>query len=289
MNMKTKIINISNQKGGCAKTGTGLAIAGGLAESGYQVLYIDGDEQGDSTAVLLKQGNSITSKDSEKLEACIKENEGFVIDALEEFLQEDSVAKDLGDVLVDPKCINEVIVPTKYKNLDIIPASFRMIGVQHKLTLDSTLSPTSRLKMALKRVEKKYDYIVIDNKPAQDFTVTNNLIVSDLVIIPIKVDRGALKGFLSTFRNMQTIQENNDCENDFRILFTMVNRNNEDRYIIDLFKKYLPDNVFDTTIRYQAKPFATASMKNQILIEDSKSGVSQDYLALIRELEKLDF
>ncbi|MDH6367054.1 MULTISPECIES: AAA family ATPase [unclassified Breznakia] len=285
--MKAKIINISNQKGGCAKTGTGLSLAGGLAKQGYSVLYIDGDDQGDSTAVLLKQGNTITSKDSQKLEECIDANEGYVIDALEEFLQEDSVNKDLGDVLVDPRCVNEVIKQTAYENIDIIPASFRMVGVQQKLLFDSTLSPTSRLKMALKHIEKEYDYIVIDNKPAQDFTVTNNLIVSDLVIVPIKVDRGALKGFLSTFRNMQTIQANNDCNYEFKILFTMVNRNNEDRFIIDLFKKYLPNNVFDTTIRYQAKPFATASMNNQILIDNTTSGVANDYLEFIKEVEKL--
>lgn len=279
-----KIINITNQKGGVGKSTTALNLALGLSLAGNEILYINGDDQGDSSDVLLKQGNKITKQEASVIEENIGENDFLVL--FDEYLNNESIALDLGDVLENPKCINDAIVTSAYEKIDVIPATLKMAGVTQRLLFDSTLSPTIRLKRAFEYLEKKYDYVIVDNKPSQDFIVTNNLMVSDLVIIPVKVDRGALKGLLATIKNMLAIKNNNDINFDFKILFTMVNRNNDDKFIVELFKKHLPDNVFESTIRNQPKPSSTASLKNGILLEVN-SNVAMDYQALIQEVEDI--
>ena len=50
--MPTKIISISNQKGGVGKTTTAVSLAHALARKGRQVLLVDLDPQGQSATAL---------------------------------------------------------------------------------------------------------------------------------------------------------------------------------------------------------------------------------------------
>ncbi|WP_369525409.1 ParA family protein, partial [Faecalibaculum rodentium] len=62
------------------------------------------------------------------------------------------------------------------------------------------------------------------------------------------------------------------------------NRNKLEKTWIETLSELFGDRMFQTTIRYQAKPVEEASLKKSILLEDMTSGVAQDYQALVDEL-----
>lgn len=72
-----------------------------------------------------------------------------------------------------------------------------------------------------------------------------------------------------------------DLDTKLTILFTMVNRNNIDKQVIEFIK----GRKYNATIRFQAKPVTENALNNLVLIDDKKdSNVKEDYLKLIDEI-----
>ena len=97
-----KAIAIFNQKGGVGKTTTNINLAACLALKGKKVLILDIDPQGNTTS-----GIGIRKKGLEKTTY---------------------------EVLIDEKMkVEEAILPTIVKNLDIVPASVQLAGAEIEL------------------------------------------------------------------------------------------------------------------------------------------------------------
>ena len=79
--------------------------------------------------------------------------------------------------------MKEVIQPTEYELLDILPADFSL----HKLDryLDSTKKPKQRLAKLLKTIAKRYDHIILDCPPGYSLLTQNIFNSSTAVISPV--------------------------------------------------------------------------------------------------------
>ena len=127
----TKIIAITNQKGGVGKTTTAINLSACLAEAGQRVLTVDFDPQGNTTSGLgLEKGN--------------------IDNTVYELL--------MGECTVD-ECIN----PSVQERLDVMPSDVDLAGAEIEL-LDME-EKESILKKNMELLDGKYDFIIIDCPP----------------------------------------------------------------------------------------------------------------------------
>ncbi len=246
-----KVISFLNLKGGVGKTTSSDNLAVGLVKKGFKVLLVDLDPQANTTAM---------------------------------FIGSKEIKVDMSEVLLQPSLINEAVLNTQYENLDLLPATLKLAIADKKLKESNTITTHDRLVKAFKLMNSSYDYVIIDCPPILNLLTTNVLFTTNEVIIPIKVDQFALQGMKHTVEYINEIIENCDLEIDFKILFTMRNRNNIDKAIIEEVSEKLKGRVFKTTIRTQAKPVTDSTLNQRVVIENKKSAVAQDYELFVEEV-----
>lgn len=289
-----RILNIITQKGGTGKSETVKNLAYGLSRKGLKTLVVDLDPQANTSATLLKLNKTVDSNTLEKMitDYANMERNGLTgmegIEIINKYMRKNINTYDVSDILLHPKDINEAIVETEYPNLSIIPASSKLIETDIRLKSSSMKSDT-RLSIALEKVEKEYDVCIIDNSPFVNAITINGITAckneGDLVIVPIKIENGSLEGVDTTLQQMlEVLEYSSFLAFDFKLLFTMRNRNKIEKEIENTLRCLFPERCFTQTIRYQAKPIVEASLEKKILIETSKSNVSYDYRNLVEEI-----
>lgn len=281
--MKTaKIINISNVSGGVGKSTTAIELATYFGINQKKVLIVDADMQASATDCIGAKGQPLSLKELNTLDDKIEQGENF-ISVLDEYLIE-NVANDLCEVLDDPDSIEEVIVATDHENVDLLPASIRLCQADKNLSDDITRSAVDRLVYAFDNVKDKYDFIIIDNSPAQTLVSTNTLLASDLNIVPVKMDKKSIKGMIISLKNTIAIMKRNKKKVDLKVLFTMVSkRGKTEKEVIPWFRKHMQDMIFETVIPYQKKPTQDASMINKQVVL-TNTNVGNAYKALGDEI-----
>jgi len=171
----SEIIAIANQKGGVGKTTTAVNLAASLADSGKKVLLIDADPQTNATTSL-----------------------GF---------NRNDYEYNIYHVLIGIKTASEVILKSKIKNLDMIPANIGLVGIEKEFYDPNKKNRELLLKKALKPIRKKYDYILIDSPPALGPITINALGASDSVIIPIQCEFFALEGLAQLLNTINLLKK----------------------------------------------------------------------------------
>ena len=147
-----KIIAVTNIKGGVGKTTTAVNLAYLSAASGRKTLLWDLDPQGAATHML--------GVDPEEFEA--------------------ASAKKL---LSGKREIPELIVPTAYEGLDLLPASFSYR--KFDIHLNERPNPTERLLKMSRSVREVYSALFLDCPPGISLLSENVLRAADAVIIPL--------------------------------------------------------------------------------------------------------
>jgi len=244
-----KVIAISNQKGGVAKSTTATAIATGLFYSKYRVLAIDLDAQGNLSHTLksVMDGASIL------------------------------------DVLTRSKDVNATIQTSNA--CDVIPSS-RNLG-SADLVLNQT-GKEYRLKETLEQLKDRYDYVVIDTPPALGILTINALTACDEIIIPAQADMYSMQGITQVVESVQAVRQycNNKIK-IAGILLTRFNAQTIlSREIAEQLEKAAPQlgtKVFKTRIR-ECIAIKESQAKRQNMYEyDLESNGTKDYLAFLKE------
>lgn len=168
-----KAIAIFNQKGGVGKTTTNINLAACLALNGKNVLIVDIDPQGNTTT-----GMGISKKNLEYTSY--------------ELLVED----------IKPEL---AIMPTQVERLDIIPASVNLAGAEVEMV--QVEGREKKLKKALDKVKKNYDYIFIDCPPSLGLLTINSLTAVDSVLIPIQCEFYALEGVSQLMSTIELVKK----------------------------------------------------------------------------------
>ncbi|MCD2412382.1 ParA family protein [Borreliella burgdorferi] len=156
----TKIVAICSIKGGVGKS-TSAIIFSTLLSKKYKVLLIDADPQASTTS--------------------------YFSDLLEE--QGVDVSKqNIYEVLADKKNINSSTFRLN-NNLYILPSYIYL----YLFYDDNIPFKETRLKDSLKLLKHKYDYIIIDTSPSLGIILTNVLVVSKYIIIPMTAQKWSVE------------------------------------------------------------------------------------------------
>lgn len=156
-----RIIAVMSPKGGIGKTTTSDAIAYMLGEEQEKrVLILDGDPQGDT---------------SKTFEAYEPEGTGMS-ELLERHVSVGGSYR-----------TTDLIRPTQYSHIDIIPANGYLMQTDMKLLLKQEANQVTRLRDALEEISEAYDYCICDCGRLLDMVVINILLAAELVIAPVKV------------------------------------------------------------------------------------------------------
>jgi len=243
------VIAFANQKGGVAKTTTTLNLAVAFAESGYRVLCIDLDPQGNLT---MSQG-----------------------------VDPDKVEKSLYDVLVHDMPISEVIVE---REIDIAVASIDLAGAE--IAMSTKIGRERSLEKALTEVAGDYDFVCIDTPPSLGLLTINALTAADKVIVPVQCEYLSMRGLVQLQNTLRMIQENLNPDVKIEgILPTMLDaRTVHAKEAIEILEENFGDLVFQSRIRKAIK-FAEAPVKgSSVLKYDSGSNAANYYRELAKEV-----
>jgi chromosome partitioning protein len=248
----SRVIAVTNQKGGVGKTTTAINLGAALAVSDVKVLLIDADPQGNTTSGL-----------------GIQKTPGLTT---------------IYDVLVDGKEIEHAICHTSMEGLDVLPADKNLIGVN--LQLVSVDDRESILRHHLKRIRERYEFILIDCPPALDLLTLNALMAADSVLIPIQCEFFALEGISELMDTIERIRDSFGHPLKIEgILLTMFDdRTNLARQVATDLREFFGEQVFKTVIPRNIRLAEAPSHGKSILAYDPGSRGSESYIQLAKEV-----
>lgn len=245
-----------NQKGGVGKTTTAINIAAGLGTLGKKVLLVDFDPQGNATT-----GYGIKKK---------------------------TLDVSTYEVIMGDARPQEAIIKTRYKNVDIMPATNKLCEAELRLT--EFEQRNHQLRKAILQVRDSYDVVVIDCLPSLGILALNALMACDRVIVPMVCEPFALEGLAQLVMSVKKMKKYNADLQVMGIVFTMLDRRllASNEIMRDIKRNFASDVIFKTEIPRNVRITEAQSHGEPIIFYDKNSKGADAYKRLSKEvLEKI--
>ncbi len=245
-----------NQKGGVGKTTTAINIAAGLGTLGKKVLLVDFDPQGNATT-----GYGIKKK---------------------------TLDVTTYEVIMGEARPQEAIIKTRYKNVDIMPATNQLCEAELQLT--GVEQRNHQLRKAILQIKDSYDIIIVDCLPSLGILAMNALIACDRVIVPMVCEPFALEGLAQLVMTVKRMKKINGDLQIMGIVFTMLDRRllASNEIMRDIKRSFPSDVIFKTEIPRNVRITEAQSHGEPIIFYDKSSKGADAYKRLSKEvLEKV--
>ncbi|MBO7309656.1 MAG: ParA family protein [Kiritimatiellae bacterium] len=252
MERRTKIIAIANQKGGVGKTTTVVNLAAALSARKRAVLVVDLDPQAHATLGLgLEKQQGVS----------------------------------LYPVLLGEKPIEDVIQPTKWNNLNVIPSEVDLAGAELEFGAREDRLEMIRNALAPVRDAGAFDYIILDCPPSLGIVMTSSLVASDGVLIPIQAEFLAMDGLALITGSIERIRQSVNPSLDLNgIVFTMVNSQAKLTHdVMEEVRNHFGDKVYETAIPRNVRVSEAPSMGTPVVFLDPRSKGAESYKAFAWE------
>jgi chromosome partitioning protein len=247
INQMSKVISISNHKGGVGKTTSAINIGAGLNKLGKKVLLIDLDPQAN-----LSQSLGLIDQDR-NIYGAIR-----------------------GEYKLEPISI--------LKGLDLIPSTLDLSGAEVELSGEAGREYI--LRELIEPLRGSYDFIIIDSPPSLGLLTINSFTASDEILIPLQAQYLALQGLAKLMEVIEKIQKrlNKDLKLGGVIVTQYDNRKVLNRDVVSTIETHFKDEVFKTKIRDNIALAEAPTQGVDIFRYNPKSYGAEDYLSLCREI-----
>ncbi len=250
MTTNSKIICIANQKGGVGKTTTAVNLAAALSMLGNRVLLVDCDAQGNASS-----GTGILTQE---------------------------LSSHLYHALLGEKTPQEVIYPTPFNSLDVLPSNRDLVGIEMEIA--GADAREKILKNTLGKIEG-YDYFILDCPPSLGLMTINAFTAADSVIIPLQCEYYALEGLSQLVQTIRLVKHNFNPQLHIEgLLLTMYDSRMRLTFqVAREVRTHFRDIVYRTTIPRNVRLSESPSHGKPIFAYDPRSKGAEAYLALARE------
>lgn len=244
-----KVIAVSNQKGGVAKTATCLNLGMSLTAMGKQVLLIDFDAQANLSISL-----------------------GF------------RNAPSFYEAASNPtKPLSDYIVQTAFPGMWLLPSNKNMVMLSKKYFDAGNFE--FLLKDRLTAVLDAYDYILIDTPPSIEFFTLNALTAANLAVIPSQCDYLSVHGVDQVLRVIHLIGDRTNPDLKARVLITMFDKSSTaSKLVFSKLRELYKDKAFNTVIEYDSKVKEAQIMNVPVMHYDKQSTAGLQYTSLAEEM-----
>lgn len=269
---KLQVIVAANFKGGSAKTTTATHLGQHLALTGHRVLAIDLDPQASLSAL-------------HGFQAELDKN-ASVYDAIR---------------YKDPRPLSEVIQPTNFPLLDIVPANLELQEFEYETPLALQTSQEgkrffTRLGKALETVDDRYDVVVVDCPPQLGYLTISALSAATSVLItvhPQMLDLMSMSQFLLMLGNFAKTLKKAGAEfrlDWFRYLITRYEPTDvPQQQMVGFMQSMLAEDILKSPM-LKSTAISDAGLTKQSLYEIERASFNRDtYDRAIESLDAVNF
>ena len=188
-------------------------------------------------------------------------------------------------VLLGEKQIADVIQPTKWSCLNVIPSEVDLAGAELELSMREDRLEIIRNALAPVKESGAFDYIILDCPPSLGIVMTSSLVASDGVLIPIQAEFLAMDGLALITGSIERIRSAANPSLDLNgIVFTMVNSQAKlTQDVMSEVRGHFGDKVYETLIPRNVRVSEAPSMGTPVVFLDPRSKGAEAYRAFAWE------